>query len=82
MEHQKERPHRRASFGYAVRLQTLVTPEMASGVRKLAELLECSEGAVVRDALEAYDLHKRIVTAQETARKRRQRAEKAEVQNE
>jgi hypothetical protein len=50
----------------------------AAALRKvhvdLAELLECSEGAVVRDALEVYGLHKRIVTAQETARKRRLRA--------
>ena len=76
MDTTARRKRHRASFGYSIKMQGLVTPDTADNVRKLADILETSEGSIVRDALEVYGLHKRIVTAQETIRKRRQRAER------
>lgn len=69
----KRRRRRRASLGLTVRLQTLVTEDMADSIRKLADETEVSEGAVIRDALEIYDPSRRLATAQDTNRRRRQR---------
>ena len=73
MDTTQRRKRRRASFGYDVILQAKVRPETRDKVQKLADIIECSEAQVIREAIEAYDLDKRILTAQGTAQKRRQR---------
>lgn len=71
-----KRKRRRASFGYDVALQAKVTEDTRDKVRRLADLLEVSDGQVVRNALDAYDLDARITRARGTANTRRQRAAK------
>lgn len=63
------RPHRRASFGYKVRAQVLVTPDTAADIRALADLREVSEGEVIRAALAKY-LPAAIRRAKRTTAKR------------
>ena len=54
MEATKRRPMRRASFGYKVRVQGMVTADMAADVHALCDLREVSEGEIVRAALAEY----------------------------
>ena len=48
------RPHRRASQGFKVRAQVMITPDTAADIRTLADLREVSEGEIIRAALAEY----------------------------
>ena len=72
MEATKRRPMRRASFGYKVRVQGMVTADMAADVHALADLREVSEGEIVRAALAEY-LPDALKRAKWTAAKRGER---------
>ena len=47
MEATARRPHRRASFGYKVRAQVMITTDTAADIRTLADLREVSEGEII-----------------------------------
>ena len=72
MEATERRPHRRASLGYKVRLQVMTTPDTALDIRTLADLLEVSDGEVIRAALSEF-LPGALRRAKWTAAKRQER---------
>ena len=45
---------RRVSHNLTIRVQAMVTADMAASIRQLADLAEISDGEVLRSALAAY----------------------------
>lgn len=72
MDTNTTRKRRRASLGYSIKVQVLVTPDTASDIRTVADLREVSDGEVVRQALSEY-LPDAVRKAKWTTAKRKKR---------